>query len=290
VASVVLFPFWAMVAWTIWQKPGGASVARRLVLSVVMIIGALLLIPLVVVIPWTRRWYWFWRTAQSPSRNADPNAALDWVWDRVSSKSSKASHTTPAARATTPPISNPAGQPFRDPWRYLVNDAYESQARFNVWLQQTPPGPGREHLMDVAEYVDAVAASCFRAATRGQMIQGGIGNRPEFIAQRLQTAEQEALSPDASPAIVATIKSLKSESASLRRMRTTVTELQAELERLCAQLSALVTQALEMTWITLEQAGHSRLTDDLGRLLDDFDNLQGTLDSFRDPGRQTSPP
>jgi hypothetical protein len=144
--------------------------------------------------------------------------------------------------------------------------------------------------MDVAEYVDAVAASCFRAATRGQMIQGGIGNRPEFIAQRLQTAEQEALSPDASPAIVATIKSLKSESASLRRMRTTVTELQAELERLCAQLSALVTQALEMTWITLEQAGHSRLTDDLGRLLDDFDNLQGTLDSFRDPGRQTSPP
>src|SRR5438045_620113 len=62
-ATVRLLPYWALVAWTIWQKPGGASLRRRVVISIVMVVGALLLVPLIFVIPWTRRWYWFWRTA-----------------------------------------------------------------------------------------------------------------------------------------------------------------------------------------------------------------------------------
>jgi len=278
VATVFLFPFWSLVAWTVWQKPGGASLGRRFVISTVLTAASLLVVPLLFIIPWTRRWYWYWRSAQSPPPGKDPNAVLDWVWDRIRSRAPQAS----AAPRAWGPAPEYAPRPMvRDPWRVLVSDADESQRRFNSWLKQTPKGPGRQHLLDVAEYVNSAAARCHEVAKRAQMIERGIGNRPVLIAQRLEAAEQEALSPQASPAIVERIKSLKSEAASLQRMQGTVSELQADLERLCAQLSALVTRALEMTWITLQPAGRAQLSDDLSRLLEDFDNLQFAFDSLR---------
>ncbi len=291
VATVLLLPYWALVAWTIWQKPGGASLGRRIAISVVMVVGALLLIPLVFIIPWTRRWYWFWRTSQNPTPGIDPNAPLDHIWARITSKPSPTTATAPTWPPPTPaPASPPATQPpaapgFRDPWLPLVSDAIQSQQRCEAWLERTPPGPGRDHLTDIAEYVDGAAAGCHQVARRGQMIEDGIGDRPAIIARRLQAAETEAASPGASTALVETIKSFKSETASLQRMQTRVNELRAELERLCAQLSALVTQALEMTWITLDAHDHARLSDDLSRLLGDFDSLQGAFESLRPAAR-----
>ena len=259
VASVVLFPFWAMVAWTIWQKPVGAWLPGG------WFIGChdhrrppadsscccySLDAPVVLVLA----------NRSVPESQCGPERGLGLGVGSVSSKSSKASHT-PAARATTPPMSNPAGQPFRDPLatpgerRVRIAGPIQRLAATDAARARTSASHGRRR----------VRRRCRRqllpSGDAGQMIQDGIGNRPSSSSQRLQTAEQEALSPDASPAIVATIKSLRSESASLQRMRTTVTELHAELERLCAQLSALVTRGFGDDLDHTEQAGHSRLTD-----------------------------
>lgn len=171
-----------------------------------------------------------------------------------------------------------------DPWRRMVIDAQQAQARFQKAVARTRPGPLRERLDDLGGRLDQAVRECWRIACQGDNLEGAL-NQLEIadVERDLAEAKGEQRAQAGSPALDRTIKALEAQLASAERITKVAVDARDRLRLLNAQLDESVARAIELS----VSSGDA---DALNPLANDVESLVGDLESLRQALEETGGP
>ncbi|MDO8364677.1 MAG: hypothetical protein Q7V88_17435 [Actinomycetota bacterium] len=164
-----------------------------------------------------------------------------------------------------------------EPWRRHVAAAQSAQRRYREIAHDTPEGPLRSRLGEIATQVQHAVEECWGIARRGDELDEALARfDTAALTARLQAATDDA-----------TRTSLQSQLASAQRIRGTRDDTNRRLQLLTTRMGELVAQAAEVSVGT-------DTTDELGTGVDDvvtqLESLRLALNDVNNTGRPASSP
>ena len=165
-----------------------------------------------------------------------------------------------------PKRSKPAAiDPFvlSEPWRQLIQNAQSSGRKLRQTVGDTPAGPLREILQDIADQLERGLGEVWEVAKRGDQIDDAVRRLdPTALRSKLATLQQraaEAPSPEADSAV----QSVERQLASADRLKQQSAETAASLRLTQTQLDELVARASEVRVGTFDTDSYAKDVDDL---------------------------
>lgn len=162
---------------------------------------------------------------------------------------------------------------LRDPWRWYVKEAQDSQARFRQAVAGTSSGPLAERLEQIGERLDDGVAECWRIANRGQELEAALAQLVPVDQVEERIAKLRA--GPTSPTTESLVDALRGQADSYRRIAVTAQDARDRLQVLEVRLDEAVARAVEL----------SLRADDpvaLGGLGADVDRLVGEMEALRE--------
>lgn len=278
---VFLFPFYSLIALTMWQVRSGQPFLRRVIWASMLTVGAPLVVGLPPFVLFSRRWYWLWRTrtepfeAHVPATRPDPQASLfalvaakgaefaDYLIGQLGKGPSNSHH-----------VPEPAQQTLPDPWATLVAEAVAARDRIRRTTFRSV-GPVAETVKAAAGEADAAVGLVSALAQRACSITYVLQTTPKkSLTQRLiDLGEDPSLSSD----VEATKVSLREQLASIERLEQKVQNLEERLRRLVTQMGEAAIKAEELTLGVAASDAHlpglTSTVNDLTALRAAFDSL-----------------
>jgi hypothetical protein len=266
-----LFPYYPMVALTIWQGPSRQPLRRRIVWAGLVTVGALLLVGIPAFVVFSRRWYWMYRTRTNPvaarlptGRPDAPVGSFDWVATKGAALADRFGHgpaRRPVGPARVPPLPlaaprvalGPAARDdttrrtFPEPWASLVVDAARAVDRIR-WASTQTRGPSVARIADAHREASAAADTAWHLAMRAGQITSAIGAMDIEAKERRFAALDHAAADPAD--IAAASRSLAEQREAAERMQSAVPRLLGQLQRLVAQLGEAAARAEELAFGT----------------------------------------
>lgn len=182
-----------------------------------------------------------------------------------------------------PRMGRPSGQDgaidlsrLRDPWRWYVKEALDSEQRFERAVQGTAPGPLRERLATIGARLDDGVQECWRIANRGQELEVAL---TELVPA--EQVEQRIASLQAAPRSDSTdglIEALRGQAESWRRIAATAADARNRLETLEARLDEAVARAVELSLRSADAGALGGLGADVDRLVGEMEALRRGLE------------
>lgn len=256
VGMLLVLPWYALVALTVWQMPSHQTLLRRIAWASMLTLGALALVGIPPFVLFSRRWYWIWRSNADPAAvgvpvvRPDPSlGAYHWiaahgakVADRLGERRLAASGRALSNRALNWEAA--ARQAFADPWASLVVEAGAARDRISRAAgRSTGPAAARIHaaLREAASAADLA----WTLAAQASSISVAVDAAPTSVtAERL--AELDT-SSSRSPDVEATRTSLREQLATVERMQLRARDLQEKLRRLVTQIGEAAIKAEELS-------------------------------------------
>lgn len=178
---------------------------------------------------------------------------------------------------------NPAT--LREPWRSVVRQAMDAEARFEDAVESTLPGPLRERLAEVGARVSVAVDECWRIARRGDSLDAAVKQLdPDGIRQELDQCEAEVQRRPGRADVVAAAESIRRQLASADRLQTVARDARDRLRRLDAQLDEAVARAVELSLGGLDAAGLQPLGSDVEGLVGELESLRLALEDTGQAG------
>ena len=168
---------------------------------------------------------------------------------------------------------NPAS--LGEPWRSVVRQAMDAEARFDQAVRSTLPGPLRDRLAEVGDRVKVAVDECWRIAQRGDSLDAAVRQLdPDGIRRELDQCQEEVRRRPGQPDVEAAAESVRNQLTSAERLQAVARDARDRVRRLDAQLDEAVARAVELSLGGLDAAG-------LQPLGSDVENLVGELESLR---------
>jgi hypothetical protein len=274
-----LAPIYPVIALTVWQRPSGQPLARRIIWALAMTLGASLLIGLPAAIMFSRRWYWLYRTGTDPEEvgvgATTPDAASGYLgWVAVGG-------STLADRLTRRPDSTPElpRGPVHEPWASLLGEATRAVARIERAVERCT-GPATKPMVGALKEATAAVAAAHRVAVQASEVEEALtGLGVERVEQQLRTLEA---STTTSADVDATKRALSEQLATASRMRDFLTTLEQQLQRLVAQLGEAAARADELAVCPPGEVG-SPLAPDMTEAVDRLAAIRSALEAVEGP-------
>lgn len=159
----------------------------------------------------------------------------------------------------------PAIDPFTlgEPWRQIVQGAQTAGRKLRATVEGVPAGPLRERLQSIITQIDHGIDEVWRVAQQGDSIDDSIRTLdPTGLRAKLATAEQRAAT-DPSIDAAAAVESLRSQLATVDRLRTESESTAASLRLTQTRLDELVARASEVKVGAADTERYSRDVDDM---------------------------
>ncbi|HUQ40557.1 MAG TPA: hypothetical protein VM030_10420 [Acidimicrobiales bacterium] len=185
------------------------------------------------------------------------------------------------AMAARPRRPGPKIDPFAigDPWRRMVIDAQQAQARFQRAVDRSRPGPLRDRLAEMGSRLDHAVQECWRIACQGDNLEGALTQLEIGDVERdLAEAKGERRATGASPALDRTIKALEAQLASAERITNVAIDARDRLRLLNAQMDESVARAIELSVSSGDVSALNPLADDVDSLVGDLEALRQALE------------
>lgn len=159
----------------------------------------------------------------------------------------------------------PAIDPFTlgEPWRQIVQGAQTAGRKLRATVEGVPAGPLRERLQSIIAQIDHGIDEVWLVAQQGDSIDDSIRTLdPTGLRAKLATAEQRSAA-DPSPDANAAVESLRSQLATVDRLRTESETTAASLRLTQTRLDELVARANEVKVGAADTERYSRDVDDM---------------------------
>jgi hypothetical protein len=186
------------------------------------------------------------------------------------------------------PLASPDLTGFEPRWRAAVEEALASRNRFRSLVEQSPPGPLRHRLEELATSIDAGVRAAWDIAARAQaasrtladMGLDGVTASLKDTRRRLARADEAGV--DAGP-LRAEVDLLLQQHAALNDLANGVEQADERLRLLDLRLDASVARAAQLALRpdALQQLG--LVDDDLRAVVDELGALQSGLDALPGP-------
>jgi hypothetical protein len=310
VGMYFLVPYYPVVALTIWQRPSGQPVGRRVAWASVLTLSAVLVVGLPAFVVFSRRWYWLYRTQADPAaagvpteRSYDKRGFFAWcattgadLVDRLMRRFAARSAPPPALASAPRPAPPPAPPPaplarptspasytarpvqrpnpgFDEPWSSLVVEATRAVERIRQAAVRAQ-GPSVARIDDALREASVASETAWQVAARARDIEAALRSMHlDAMEHRLTALETSGGDP---ADVDAVRRSLAVQHESADRMRATVTRLLGQLERLVAQLCEAATSADELA-LGIRSSGDP--APGLTRAIDGLAAIRSALDT-----------
>jgi nitroreductase len=161
---------------------------------------------------------------------------------------------------------------LRQPWRWYVREARDSQTRFRQAVANTSAGPLQERLAEIGARLDDGVAECWRIANRGQELEAALAKLVpvRVVEERIRALQAEPPSATSDDLI----RALRGQAESFRRIEATAVDARNRLQVLEVRLDEAVARAVEL----------SLQADDPGQLHGlgaDVDSLVAEMEALR---------
>ena len=170
-------------------------------------------------------------------------------------------------------------------WRTAVEEALESHTRFRSLVHQSPPGPLRDRLEEIAVRVDQGVRAAWEIATRAQAASQTVrAMHLEEVTDRLKDARRRltraAEAGADTGALQAEVDLLLEQHGALNDLANGVDDAAERLRMLDLRLDASVARAAQMVLRpdALQQLG--RVDEELRLVVEQLTALQSGLDSL----------
>lgn len=165
-----------------------------------------------------------------------------------------------------------------EPWRYFVRDAVQAKSRFDVRIAEVDEGPLKDRLVDIGRRLDDGVEECWRTAKEGHELTRA---RAKMNVDQLRR-QAEALDGDDDPVAERTRRAYLSQIETAERMDVVITDAEARLRLLEAQLDESVARAIEMSTgrgVSAE-TGLTEIGLDIDHVVEELDALRQALEEL----------
>ena len=176
---------------------------------------------------------------------------------------------------------------LKEPWRGYVQSALTAKLRFDRTVAGTRSGPLKDHLKQMASRLDDGINESWRIASRGNDIDGALGQLSTAQAERELRQLLEQQQQDASADIQSTIQSLQAQISSGQRMQRVSTSTRDRLRLLDARFDELVARAVE---VSIGSGDSDGLGNDVDDLVNELEGLRLAIDDTQRAERGDLPP
>lgn len=161
---------------------------------------------------------------------------------------------------------------LRDPWRWYVKEALDSEERFSRAVQGANAGPLRERLATIGTRLRDGVRECWRIANRGQELEDAL--RELVPADQVEERIRSLRAGPPSATTDGLVDALRGQAESWRRIAATAADARNRLEILEARLDEAVARAVELSLRSADVGA-------LGGLDADVDALVGEMEALR---------
>ena len=258
VGMLLLLPWYALVALTVWQMPSQQTLLRRVAWASMLTLGAIALVGIPPFVVFSRRWYWIWRSNVAPADvgvpavRPDPSlGAYHWIAahgadlaDRLGQRQLAAASRHTLSRRNQNNWEAAARQAFTEPWASLVAEAGSARDRISLAASRSM-GPAAVRIHAAHREAASAADLAWTLAEQVSSISLAVAAAPTSLATE-RLAELDA-SASRSSDVEATRTSLREQLATVERMELRVRDLQESLRRLVTQLGEAAIKAEELS-------------------------------------------
>ncbi len=171
-----------------------------------------------------------------------------------------------------------------DPWRRHVQSALSARRRIGEVVAQTPKGPIKERLQDIAGDVDRVVAQVWGVAQEGhalsdanrQVNDAGVATKLGALQAQLDNSNEGTRE-----SILRSIDSVKETAAASERIRERRDNASLRLKEMDVRLDELVARSAEVATAGVEAETIDTLRADMDALVVDLEGLRQGLDETR---------
>jgi len=258
VGMLLLLPWYALVALTVWQMPSQQTLLRRVAWASMLTLGAIALVGIPPFVVFSRRWYWIWRSNVAPADvgvpavRPDPSLGAYWIAahgadlaDRLGQRQLAAASRHTLSRRNQNNWEAAARQAsFTEPWAPLVAEAGSARDRISLAASRSM-GPAAVRIHAAHREAASAADLAWTLAEQVSSISLAVAAAPTSLATE-RLAELDA-SASRSSDVEATRTSLREQLATVERMELRVRDLQESLRRLVTQLGEAAIKAEELS-------------------------------------------
>jgi hypothetical protein len=279
VVAMVLVPPYAVVALTVWQRPSGQPLLRRVGWATLAAAGALLVVGLPAFVLFSRRWYWWHRMGASP----EAVAASPAVGGPLALRAAAAGERVVDAVAGTTRRAPAPGHalPLLDaPWGQLRDRVAVAALRVRA-LRGEATGPVTAAVARAEQETSAAFLAASRVAGRAARAQRA--NRAVERAGLVQELARLSSAADGPSGVhgdaddlAAAVDALEAQLAVADRVTDALEQLEGQLHRLAAQAGEAAARAEELVWcpstpLASEMASLVAVTDELTAIREALD-------------------